>query len=85
MLNAVIQQRYQALSWAEVQAKRRAVHDRFLSKISAFSDADLQRPYRHFQPAAANDHPIIIWLSGGSYKHYDEHLPWMQAIAGSEK
>ncbi|MBE0691193.1 MAG: ClbS/DfsB family four-helix bundle protein, partial [Anaerolineae bacterium] len=81
-INAILQQRYQAMSWDEVMRMLHDVHRQFLTKLSALSDDDLHTSYKAFQPEATNDLPIIQWITGNSYEHYEEHIPWMQAIAG---
>ncbi|MBC7872040.1 MAG: hypothetical protein H7Y09_14435, partial [Chitinophagaceae bacterium] len=51
------------------------------------SDADLMRPYNYYQPESAQAAPIIDRIAGNTFGHYEEHIPWMQAIvegSGSE-
>src|ERR1700690_184032 len=43
-MNAVIQQRCQHMTWAEVRATFQAVHERLIAKLQTLPDADLQRP-----------------------------------------
>lgn len=79
-INAIIQQRYHDLSWAEVQHKRQQVHQHLLTIIQSLSDADLQRPYRDYQPDSTADKPVIGWINGNTFEHYEEHIPWIKAI-----
>ncbi|MCA9904336.1 MAG: heme-binding protein [Anaerolineae bacterium] len=81
-INAMIQQRSQAMSWDEVMHMLRNIHTECLTKLAACSDDDLYAGYKAFQPDATSDLPIIRWIIGNSYEHYAEHIPWMQAIAG---
>ena len=48
------------------------------------SDADLQRPYNHYQPSSDRQQPVIGWIIGNTYGHYEEHQPWIAAIVASE-
>ena len=84
-INAIIQQRYQDLTWADVQQKRQHIHQRLIDKIASMSDADLQRPYRYYELASTEDAPVLGWIVGNSFGHYAEHLPWIKAIAESGK
>jgi|GEM_PF-2242113 len=40
--------------------------------------------YNHYQPRSTQTAPMIGHIAGNTFGHYEEHLPWMQAIvAGS--
>ncbi|MEP7292649.1 MAG: ClbS/DfsB family four-helix bundle protein [Chloroflexota bacterium] len=80
-INAIIQQRYKDLTWADVQQKRQQIHQRLIEKIASLSDEDLLRPYRYYEMASTEDHPVVGWLVGNTFGHYAEHLPWIKAIA----
>lgn len=82
-LNAVIQQRHKDLPWSEVSQRFAASHEQLLARLEALSDADLQRPYNHYQPEEEYTSPAINSLAGNTFHHYAEHLPWMQAIVAS--
>ncbi len=82
-INAVIQQRYHDLSWTEVQARRQHLHQRLIDKIASMSDEDLQRPYRFYELASTEDRPVYHWITGNTFAHYAEHIPWISAIAAS--
>lgn len=82
-VNAVIQRRWQQLSWPEVTAAFQQAHERLIAKIQALSDEALQRPYNYYQPAATWDRPVITTLIGNTSAHYAEHRPWIEAIAQS--
>jgi hypothetical protein len=83
-INAVIQQQHKDESWATVEAKRYASHKRFVEQIEATSEADLGRPVKDFQANSTSNTPVIKVVVGDAFSHYDEHLPWIKAIAKGE-
>jgi hypothetical protein len=81
-INTAIHQQHKDKSWAEVKAAFYATHQAVYEALKALTDADLQKPYAHFQPQMADDsdtQPVVGWIIGNTYEHYEEHLPWMQA------
>lgn len=80
--NAVIQQRYKDMPLDEVIQSSGDIHRRLVDTIRSLSDEDLQRPYRYYAPASDRDAPVINWIGGNTFWHYEEHLPWIRAIVG---
>jgi len=78
--NAVLRERYLALTLDEVLDLFRRSHARLIAKIETLSDEDLRKPYRHYDPTSDDDRPIIGWIIGDTYEHYQEHAPWIAAI-----
>ncbi|MBA3869675.1 MAG: ClbS/DfsB family four-helix bundle protein, partial [Anaerolineae bacterium] len=79
-INGIIQQQHKDESWAEVERKRQASHQRFVAQIEATSEADLERPARDFQTNSTSNSPIIQIITGDAFAHYDTHLPWIKTI-----
>jgi hypothetical protein len=79
-INAIIQQRHQDDSLESVLAELVRVHNEFRSRIAALSTDDLLAPYSAYQPESTSTNPIVGSLAGNSFGHYEEHIPWMQAI-----
>ena len=79
-VNAVIQTSHKGDSLDSVLSELTRVHNAFRAHIAAMSDADLLRPYSSFTPDSTSSNPIVWTLVGNSFGHYEEHLPWMQAI-----
>jgi hypothetical protein len=79
-INAAIQQRLRHVPLDEVRETMRRSHARVVTKIETMSDEDLMRPYSHYQPHSDDDRPIFGWIVGNTFGHYEEHIPWMQAI-----
>ena len=79
-INAVLQERYQAMPLDEVMQTLRQNHERILAKIKSMTDADLMLPFKHYQPHSSSERPMIDYVQWDTEKHYIDHLPWIQAI-----
>jgi uncharacterized damage-inducible protein DinB len=79
--NDVIFQQHREKSVAEVLAALKSEQAAFDEVFAPLSDADLVKPYKHYQPEEIDgDNPIYGNLVGNTFGHYEEHLPWMQAL-----
>jgi hypothetical protein len=61
-------------------------HMELLDELAKMSDADLQKPFMHFQPGEPRDDnhaPIINWIAGNTYEHYAEHAEWIREMLAS--
>lgn len=86
-LNAAIHDQTKDRSLDEALADLRWTHEQFLAEIDRHPDASLQQPYSHFLPHEPGDEkiaPVMGWLAGDTYEHYDEHRGWMEAIAAQQ-
>ncbi len=79
-INAVIQKRYDDKSVTEVRQMFQEAHDCLLAKIDTMTDADLIKPYSEYDATSNEEDEIIGWIVGNSFGHYDEHMPWINAI-----
>jgi hypothetical protein len=51
------------------------------SALGKLSDADLQKPYSHYQPADPDEkRPVVGWVAGNTYEHYAEHIDWINQL-----
>jgi uncharacterized damage-inducible protein DinB len=56
-------------------------HARLVSALGKLSDADLQKPYSHYQPTDPNEkRPVVGWVAGNTYEHYAEHIDWINQL-----
>jgi len=62
----------------------RDTHEHLMSRIGAMSDEDLRLSYNHYQPNdprdPGDDRPVVDWVAGNTYEHYDEHAGWIKEI-----
>jgi len=82
-INAVIQQRHKDMPLDEAMRTLADVHQRFVEKIGTLAEEDFQRPYNSYQPESSRNDPVMQPLMGNTFEHYEEHIPWMDAIAQS--
>lgn len=79
-INAVIQQRYHDMPLDEVMRTFEEIHSSLLAKLNSMTDADLQRPYKHYFPDSTDEHAMLEWVKFDIVQHFKDHIPWMAAI-----
>lgn len=84
-INAIVQRRSRERSLADVLATFHDSHARILTALDRLSDADLLRPYSHYQPNVQphDPRPVIGWIDGNTWDHYDEHSTWIGRLIES--
>lgn len=84
-VNDLVYSRNRERAAAEALATFREAHQEMLDALAPLGDADLQRPYSDFDPAATRyaDRPIIGWIIGDTYEHYEEHLGYVRELLSS--
>ncbi|MFI5038473.1 MAG: DinB family protein [Solirubrobacterales bacterium] len=56
-------------------------HAQLVAGLGKMSDADLQKPYSHYQPSAPDEkRPVVGWVAGNTYEHYAEHIGWINQL-----
>jgi uncharacterized damage-inducible protein DinB len=56
-------------------------HAQLTSALGKLTDADLQKPYSHYQPSDPDEkRPLIGWVAGNTYEHYAEHIGWINHL-----
>ncbi len=79
-LNDMIFRQHEGKTVAEAQAYLRQAHEAMIAALVELDDADLQRGYSFYQPqepGEERDAPIMNWIIGNSYEHYEEHWAWI--------
>lgn len=84
IINGAIRDQYIDLPWQDVIREFNLIHEALVNTLDGLSDSDIHSPYRTFATETDNDTPVSEYIVGNTYEHYDEHLPWMSAIAGDE-
>jgi hypothetical protein len=81
-LNDIIYRQQKDRSLAEVKAYFDAAHRQMLAALNRLSDEELFKPYAYYEGKAENDdtRPIINWIVGNTYEHYEEHQGWIEAL-----
>ena len=54
-----------------------------MASLHALTDADLLKTYSHYQPDEPGEDsgsPIVGWITGNTYYHYDEHRVLIEAL-----
>lgn len=72
---------------ADVLRDLAETHAQMRAKLAELSPADLARPYDQYLPDQGGDQtgprrPILDWIVGNTYEHFDEHRAWMAARRG---
>jgi hypothetical protein len=93
-INEVIYRRHAGLAPAEALETFHAAHRQLLEALDALSDEDLFRPYAFYapeeedapQPEAedAPQAPVLNWIVGNTYEHFDEHNGYIRAMLGND-
>lgn len=81
-MNEVIAVQHRHLSPVEARDWLVAAHERLVAAMEPLDDAGLELPYERFVPPFSGDggRPIVGYIIGDTYEHYQEHAPWIQAI-----
>lgn len=84
-VNLAILRRNRDRLLADVLEMFQETHAGVLAALEKLTDADLLRPYSHFRPSteARETRPIVNWIDGNTWEHYDEHAEWIGRNAGT--
>jgi hypothetical protein len=56
-------------------------HAQLVAALGKLSDADLRKPYSHYQPSDSDEkRPVVRWVAGDTYEHYAEHIDWINHL-----
>jgi hypothetical protein len=83
-VNAAIFQQRKDLPLAEATAQFHQAHAQLMQLLQPLTDADLQRPYRHYLPdEPEDDRSAIDVIYDNTAGHFEEHLEWIEALVGN--
>ncbi len=80
IINAMIFQRSQQRSVADVLADSGRVHAATVAALEATSWEDLMRPVAPDDPQAR---PVLLWVAGNTFDHYAEHAARIRVHAAA--
>jgi hypothetical protein len=68
----------------EVRSALEESHRALVATIAKLSDEDIYKPYADYQPSSPDrKDPVIRWIIGDTYEHYDEHGGWARELIAS--
>ena len=76
-LNALLYERNRDRSVSDVLRDLRRTHQQVLATLEQMTYADLMKPRYTDDPMAR---PVIGWVIGNTYEHYQEHREAIEAI-----
>lgn len=79
-MNEAIAKQHRHLSAAEARRWLVAAHEGLVAAMEPLEDADLLLPYERFVSPFTGDEgsPIMAYIKGDTYEHYQEHGPWIE-------
>lgn len=80
-MNQFMAERSMSVAAAESRERLERTHARVVSVLMGMTEADLLLPYSHYQPGDAphNARPVVGWVVGNTFGHFDEHIGWLEA------
>jgi hypothetical protein len=69
-------------------AQLHALQPTLLAALALLTDADLQKPYRHYlpdEPGEGDGPPAMNVVYGNSAGHFQEHLAWIEALVTQQR
>ena len=80
-MNQFMAERAMAVPAAECVERLERTHERVLHALEGMTEAELLLPYSHYQPGVApyESKPVVGWVVGNTFGHFDEHIGWLEA------
>lgn len=80
-INAAVQKLHADETPEQVLKYFRESHSALMDALGKLSDADLDKPYSHFQPSDPDvTRPVSDWVAGNTWEHYAEHIDWIDQL-----
>lgn len=85
-INDLIFQRNASLSAREALERFRSAYRQLLAALDTISDDDLYQPYNSFLPegvklpGSRRTEPVINWVVGNTFEHFEEHNQWIKEL-----
>lgn len=80
-VNRVMADRAMGASPTDCRERLERTHARVVEMVEEMTEADLLLPYSHYQPGEGveNAAPVVGWVVGNTFGHFDEHIGWLEA------
>ncbi len=78
-INAIIYYQHKTKTYDEALAMFEESYRAVRDALAQLDDATLALPFHQFQEGETRDTPILKWVEGATYEHYEQHLMWMSA------
>lgn len=82
-INAEIYQQHQARDWQSIRTEWDEVHTDLIDTLREVGWEGLQNSYSHFapdEPGTDRGDPVIYYVAGNTFFHYDEHRGWIEEL-----
>jgi uncharacterized damage-inducible protein DinB len=80
-INEAVRKLHESDTTEEALGYFRASHLQLITALEKLSDADLQKPYSHYQPGDPDEKRAVVgWVGGNTYEHYAEHIAWINQL-----
>ena len=86
-VNEMIYERNRQRPLADILAFFHESHQQLMAALAPLSEEDLQKTYSFYQPNEPGEDsgaPIVGWVIGNTYAHYDLHRPFLAQLAASD-
>ncbi len=82
LVNAAIRDLHLADPFDSALEDFAATHREVLALLDGLDDSALSLPYSHYQPEDLpyNERPVIGWIAGNTFEHFEEHTGWLTAL-----
>jgi Protein of unknown function (DUF1706) len=84
--NDAIFRQHRERDWESVRAEFDEVHADLLQTLRAVGWDDLQLTYSHYapdEPGEDSGQPVVVYVAGNTFYHYDEHRAWIEELLAS--
>jgi hypothetical protein len=83
-INEAFYERDKNLALSDVLQAFRGGHQQLMATLETMSEADLFKPYTPAGRGPDSTSPLIDWIIGDSYDHYDEHRATMERLLSAQ-
>lgn len=79
-INAFIAEKAAARPLETVADESSATHDELMRLLESMTADEFGLPYSSYQPfdPELNARPVIGWVRGNTWEHYEEHIGWLE-------